>query len=595
MTLSHPRIGASKTPRRRSFMAQPFKAPSGVYYIRRKVPDDIRPALGREYKRSLQTRDPNEAKRLFALEWETSESLFAVAKAQKAGAACLTHRDMRVLAQSWHDAELAKMEASGDFACWLAEGGRVTIEQGGTYEEHVPMITLQEALNDDPASEELVNTEGLVRGALRAKNVPMPVQGSPELESLKGLFREQWLKLSETALSRYRGNWAISSSPLSGEALSFELKKPTAKPGKGLLSVFEDYAQDRQLTDGSTRAVQRSIDAYRALAKEFIDLCGDLPVSEITREVVRQYRADIATMPAKGEGIRKLTARQKIAKASAEGLPLIEAATIRNKVRGISAILSYALRMQLIAENPIIAGGIGNAAAKAASKRTTGKRTRNFYDESELSRIFASPVFTEEGWTPPRADFGKAWYWMPLLMYYTGARREELAQLAVRDVKTDQAEVGPYLSILNTEGEEDGDRGVKNDGSRRSIPLHPDLIALGFLEYADALPKGGQLFPKLEANPAGYFGANFGKRWAEYLRRTVGLSSSATPSHGFRHTFKTLCRKVGIPEEVSDAITGHAGTGSVSREYGEMPLSRMAEEIRKLPCAPTGVPILQRR
>ena len=111
-------------------MAQPFKAPSGVYYIRRKVPDDLRSALGREYKRSLQTRDPNEAKRLFALEWESSESLFAVAKAQKAGAASLTHRDMRVLAQSWHDAELAQMEASGDFARWLAEGGQVTIEHG---------------------------------------------------------------------------------------------------------------------------------------------------------------------------------------------------------------------------------------------------------------------------------------------------------------------------------------------------------------------------------------------------------------------------------------------------------------------------------
>ena len=574
-------------------MAQPFKTPSGVYYIRRKVPDDLRAALGREYKRSLQTRDPNEAKRLFALEWESSESLFAVAKAQKAGAASLTHRDMRVLAQSWHDAELAQMEASGDFARWLAEGGQVTIEHGDTYEEHVPMVTLQEALNDDPASEKLVDTEGLVRGALRAKCVPMPAQGSPELESLRALFREQWLKLSETALSRYRGNWTVSKSPLAGEPLSFELTKPTAKPKRGLLSVFEEYAQDRLLTDGKTRAVQRSIDAYRALSEEFIELRGDLPVSEITREVVRQYRADIATMPAKGEGIRKLTARQKITKAKAEGLPLIEAATIRNKVRGISAILSYALRMQLITENPIIAGGIGNAAAKAASKRTTGKRVRNFYDESDLSLIFNSAIFSVEGWTPPRADFGKAWYWMPFLMYYTGARREELAQLAVRDVKTDQAEVGPYLSILNTEGEEDGDRGVKNDGSRRSIPLHPDLIALGFLEYADALPKGGQLFPKLEANPAGYFGANFGKRWADYLRKTVGLSSSANPSHGFRHTFKTLCRAVGIPEDVSDAITGHSGTGSVSRDYGEMPLLRMAEELKKYPSAPS-VPILHR-
>ncbi|WP_369596691.1 DUF6538 domain-containing protein [Pseudomonas cichorii] len=33
-----------------------------MFYLHRRVPEDLRPALGREYKRSLQTRDANEAK-----------------------------------------------------------------------------------------------------------------------------------------------------------------------------------------------------------------------------------------------------------------------------------------------------------------------------------------------------------------------------------------------------------------------------------------------------------------------------------------------------------------------------------------------------
>ncbi len=566
-------------------MAQPFKSPGGVFYIRRKVPDVLRAILGREYKHSLKTRDPNEAKRLFALEWEKSESLFVMARAQQVGAATLTQRDMRVLAERWYDTELAGMEASGDFASWLASDGPVVYEQGDQYYEYTPMRSLREALDSSPEDEALVDTLGLVRTALREHGIPMPAQGSPELERLLGLFRDQWLKVSDTALSRYKGNWTPTRSILAAEPLSFEVKKPSAEVGKSLLEVFDEYAQDRLLNDGNTRAVHRSLHASRALVAEFIDLCGDLPVSEITRDVVRKYRADIATLPAKGDGIRKLTARQKIEKAKVKALPLIEAATIRNKVRGISAILSYALRMQLILENPIIAGGMGNAAAKAAAKRQAGKRARNFYDDAELSKIFISPVF-KEGWTPPRANFGKAWYWLPLLMYYTGARREELAQLAVRDVKADLPGVGPYVSILNAEGEDDGPRGVKNEGSRRSIPLHPDLIALGFSDYAHSLAQDGQLFPMLKANPAGYYGANFGKRWAEYLRNVVGLNSPANPSHGFRHTFKTLCRKVAIPEDVSDAITGHSGTRNVARDYGVMPLSRMAEELKKYPLAP---------
>ena len=87
-------------------------------------------------------------------------------------------------------------------------------------------------------------------------------------------------------------------------------------------------------------------------------------------------------------------------------------------------------------------------------------------------------------------------------------------------------------------------------------------------------------------NPAGYFGANFGKRWSEYLRKTVKLDSPVSPIHGFSHTFKTLCRDAGIPEDVHDAITGHAGPGGIARDYGSMPLRRMAEQLKKYPSAP---------
>lgn len=110
-----------------------------------------------------------------------------------------------------------------------------------------------------------------------------------------------------------------------------------------------------------------------------------------------------------------------------------------------------------------------------------------------------------------------------------------------------------------------------------------DLVERGFLDYAQSAPLGGQLFPKLKPSPVGFYGANFGKRWAAYLREVVGLTTSVSPSHGFRHTFKTLCREVGIPEDVHDAITGHMGAGAVARDYGRMPLKRMADEIRKYP------------
>jgi hypothetical protein len=112
-------------------MAQPFKHPvSGIYYLRRRVPTELRAVLGHEYKRSLATRDPGEAKRLHALEWANCEAAFALARAQSKGEGVLTPRDALVLAGRWYQQELEAIEASGRFEKWLAEGPSVVVEQG---------------------------------------------------------------------------------------------------------------------------------------------------------------------------------------------------------------------------------------------------------------------------------------------------------------------------------------------------------------------------------------------------------------------------------------------------------------------------------
>ncbi|MCO6763598.1 hypothetical protein KQH43_31385, partial [Streptomyces sp. EL5] len=85
-------------------------------------------------------------------------------------------------------------------------------------------------------------------------------------------------------------------------------------------------------------------------------------------------------------------------------------------------------------------------AAGAAAGKSKGARRRKDYTADELGTIFRSPLFTAEGWRPARKDYGQALYWLPILMYYTGARREELCQLRASDVQQDEGI--PFLSIL---------------------------------------------------------------------------------------------------------------------------------------------------
>lgn len=65
-----------------ALIAQPFRHPdSGIYYLRRRVPDDLRQIIGKtEIRRSLKTRHYLQAKAAFALAYVESERLFSDAR-----------------------------------------------------------------------------------------------------------------------------------------------------------------------------------------------------------------------------------------------------------------------------------------------------------------------------------------------------------------------------------------------------------------------------------------------------------------------------------------------------------------------------------
>lgn len=572
-------------------MAQPAKHPvTGIWQIRRKVPQDLRSALGVEYKRSLKTRDPVEAKGLFALAWSASEELFAHARAQTKGLNLISARDMRQLASRWVRAETVRMEQQGDFARWLDEVGTTEVYVDGDVSEVMAYRSLRDAMDDDPEYDPDASVRSAIAAALREANLPFPSDQS-QGDQLAGVFRDYVIRLSDVALTRQQGDWTVRADLLNYEPLDVVAPVDGSRLPLKLMGLFKTYSQEKILNDGDTASVRRTLKAYKSIVEQFIEICGDLPVAKFERQAVHDFRSAIAQLPAKGEGIRGLTVRELIHKAESEKLPRVSTPTVRNKLRAVSAVFSHGVRMGELKENPIIASGVAKAAAKAASKDAGASRRRKDYTHEEIAAIFSSPIYSPGGWKSPRADFGEAMYWLPLILYYTGARREEIAQLRKEDV---QYRLGVhFLSILDTPDAEDGDRSVKTEGSRRSIPLHADLVDRKLLDYVAALPDGSQLFPKLERSPSGRYGENFGKLWAKYLREVVGLTGKVRPSHGFRHTFKTFCREEGIPEDVSDAITGHAGVSVVARSYGSMPLTRKAQELAKFPSVKSHFPVTE--
>jgi integrase len=137
-----------------------------------------------------------------------------------------------------------------------------------------------------------------------------------------------------------------------------------------------------------------------------------------------------------------------------------------------------------------------------------------------------------------------------------------------------------YLSISDLgEG-----KSVKTASSRRPVPIHPELVRLGFLSYVDGRRVAGdeRVFPLLRQNSYGRWTQNWSKWWRTYARGTVGITDPRKVFHSFRHTFIRACRECGIEEEQRIAITGHAG-GTVGRSYGgAYPLPALAGAMKRL-------------
>jgi len=329
---------------------------------------------------------------------------------------------------------------------------------------------------------------------------------------------------------------------------------PTVPGGHVKLSeALERYVESVSLSGRSEYVSRRHAVDYSRAVNRFIKDMGDAPIATIQPSDIHAFAAnliqpsDTAVKPLAISSTRLLLAR-------------------------LSSVLAFSVDSGLVETNPVIASRIHK-------RLGTGKQKRRLDDNRgyawrELVALFSHEEFQRLRYAEGRP--GNAVFWIPLIAAYTGARREELAQLYVADIH--QHDCGSwFIRIIDDQP----DKSVKTDSSRREVPVHNDLIALGLLTLVEGRPSGARVFPQLLKVSDGFAGI-VSKSWRPITQRCGVYREGRHPLHAFRHTFKTLAREHGIPKEVSDWITGHA-SGHVGDGYGINPLSRMGSEIQKLP------------
>jgi site-specific recombinase XerD len=208
---------------------------------------------------------------------------------------------------------------------------------------------------------------------------------------------------------------------------------------------------------------------------------------------------------------------------------------------------------------------------------------RSMWQGDPLRRLFSSPVWTGCLSEARRSKPGKLIikdekYWLPLLGIYHGNRLEEFAQLHRADL---QQEDGVWLLDINDEG----NKRVKNAQSKRRVPLHPELLRLGFVEYVEktAPRPEDRVFPQLEpGGPDRKLGYYFTKWWSRY-RKDVGVYEKGLDYHSFRAGVATKLAENGVSLEIRNELLGHEGKSTDERNYQKgFSLKYLADAIGKV-------------
>ena len=152
--------------------------------------------------------------------------------------------------------------------------------------------------------------------------------------------------------------------------------------------------------------------------------------------------------------------------------------------------------------------------------------------------------------------------WGMLLALFTGARLNEICQLHIADVRQED---GIWFLDITDEG--DDDKKLKTEAGRRKVPVHSELIRLGFLEFVQSRSKGKRLFPDYNLNINGGYGRSLGRWCNERFLPELGIKEPGVVFHCFRHTIVTRLSQADVPEPIVQCIVGHARSGVTQEVY----------------------------
>ncbi len=319
-----------------------------------------------------------------------------------------------------------------------------------------------------------------------------------------------------------------------------------------LSEVWAKYKEDKVKNDNK-RA--NTLAEYEKFFQLFVDITGDVDISMVDKSDIRKFREVLLKWPKNKNKIKRFRDKtiDEIINMDIPEEDSITEKTRRNYICALMSYWSYAEKMGYAEDNPIKGFGVKISAIKV------NKKIRPF-DSIELNKIFSSSAYDDTNEYAYR-------YWLPVIGLFSGMRVNEICQLYLTDIKEVE---GVWVFDVN----DDLDKQIKNEASRRLVPVHPFLInQLDILGYVDKLTRlrSVRLFPELKVlEKTGKYN-HVASQWFGRLKTKLGfrdeiinsrnISKIVVNFHSFRKNFGDYCKQnkveLSLDEHMYKRIMGH--------------------------------------
>ena len=321
--------------------------------------------------------------------------------------------------------------------------------------------------------------------------------------------------------------------------------------------------EKKQSASGFENIRERTESEIRTSLNLLVESFGDEPIGIITKEHSNKIKTQIKNLPRNRTKNPKYREKeiQDFEKMKIPQKDLLHTTTVNKHLGHLSSFMFWCVNNGYSDRNPFTGMKI--------KQKKSARDERNRFTEQELKEIFTKRNYLE--YTKPSKD-RYCWYWTPLIAITTGLRANEICALYldnIREISGNQRTKRWCFDIV--EEIKRPDKRLKNNASRRIIPIHDIILDLGFIDFLNLIkkePERKRLFEELTYSE-GTYAKSISRFWNNRYLPLLGLKNPKTGLHSLRHTVIDHLKQKGVEPHFINELVGHS-QGNISLDrYGK--------------------------